>query len=101
MAEGLIGQVRERYEELQRLSPNHELLKYFCLREDNFGFVDDTETKVEFTQRFHEGAPDIEQLKKQQKKIPFREYQRSLVSAVFGNYLNALEQSIKDTISSN
>lgn len=101
MGGSLIEKIRERYVSLRVLHPNHELLNYFVLHEDRFKINPDTEIAVEFMERFRSGAPKIEDLKKQQRKVTFEEYQQTLASAVFGGYLKALEDAIEISISSN
>ncbi len=101
MAKELIEEICERYNQLKNLSANHELLKYFVQTAEGFKLNPDTEVAVEFTERFRAGAPDLEQLIKQQKKTSFAEYKQGLVSAVFGNYLSALKQAVREIISRN
>jgi len=101
MTTKLIDEVYERYSVLRNLSPNHELLRYFVQTDEVFKMNEDIETAVEFMDRFRTGAPDLEQLKNNKKKIDFTEYQQDLSSAVFGNYLSALEQAVINIISRN
>ena len=97
----LIEEVHEKYSELTTLSPNHELLRYFVQRAEEFRINPDKGVTEEFTKRFRTGLPHLDELKKQQKNISFAEYEQRLTSTLLGNYLGALEQRIKEIVSRN
>jgi len=101
MIEKLFKKMHQEYGHLRIVNSNHELLRYFTDTKEGFSMNKNTEIGVEFVERFKAGMPDLEQLKKQEKKISYEEYKQKLLSSLYGNYLSALEQAISEKASSN
>ena len=86
----LIYKTREVYFNLRTLNPNHELLKYFTLNGETFGFNPDMRVKIEFGDRFgHVGLKGFES---------FSDFRAALIKKQFGNYKSALEEALRKFI---
>ncbi len=90
--------IRERYLDLQALCPDHELLKYFYMKDGEFCLNSSPNNQVveEFRERFGSKRPTISD----PKIKSFEEYRRNLCLAVFGDYLSALEKAVQSMVSS-
>ena len=95
MIAGLLKKVKKNYLFLKTLSPNHELLKYFILNEQDFTANSDARIQDEFIKEFGGDIPTPECIKKNKIKIPFTEYMYILGSTLFRNYITSLEEAIQ------
>ena len=90
---GLFNKTKLDYLFLKRLSPKHELLKYFSLDEQGFNIKPDEEIIEEFLKKFR--GDIIPQELAIERRIPFAIYKYILISSVFGNYAKSLEDAIQ------
>jgi len=84
----LINRTCEAYFNLRALQPGHELLIYFTLNGDNFGFNPDMKVREEFLNKFGT-AGRLNGFKS------FSDYRAAVVKKQFGNYKSALEEAIR------
>jgi hypothetical protein len=93
MAGELLRRAVKDYVFLRKLSPKHELLKYFILDENGFNINPSDEAIDEFLEKFRGDVPKAEVAKS--RRIPFKVYEYVLTSNVFNNYINSLESAIQ------
>ena len=92
----LLREAKKDYIFLKTLSPNHELLKYFILNDEELISSPDIKIQDEFIKKFRGNIPTPECMKRNKKiKISFAEYQYRLILNLFENYISSLEEAIK------
>ena len=90
---GLIKRTIKDYVFLRRLSPEHELLKYFSINEQGFSINPRDEIIEEFLETFRGDVPPAELARIM--RIPFVMYEDMLTSTAFRNYIDSLEGAIR------
>jgi hypothetical protein len=95
MIKELLSETKRDYIFLKRLSPNHELLKYFTVDENELIYNPDEKILDEFVKKFRGSLPTPERVKEKRTKISFAEYQYFLILNLFRNYISSLENAIQ------
>lgn len=88
------SEIREKYLDLQALSPNHELLRYFVVNGLEIKLNLDGGLVEDFSQRF-----GIEVTLEAYEGTNFKEYQRALVEGCFTKYFDKLNTTIDEILS--
>ncbi len=94
MIRELIQKTKIDYEFLKKLSPHHELLKYFSVTEQGLIYPDG-QIMDEFIDRFRKEMPRSEVLEKNNNIQTLAEYQYMLILTLFKNYISSLEDAIQ------
>lgn len=89
----LLLELKKDYIFLRKLSPKHELLKYFSVNEEGLNINPRDEIIDEFLEKFRGNVPPAEVAR--MMKIPFSMYEDMLTSVAFSNYVNNLEGAIQ------
>ena len=89
----LLSEAKRDYLFLKRLSPKHQLLKYFSMDEQGFNINSTDEIIEEFLKKFRGDVLPAESAIKM--GVPFAIYKYMLTSTVFENYVNSLENAIQ------
>lgn len=93
MISELIDRAKKDYVFLRKLSPKHELLKYFSINKQGFNINPRDEIIDEFLEKFRGDVPIAEVARS--RRIPFKVYEYVLTSTAFSNYINSLESAIQ------